>query len=95
MAASQVSSLTLGSFLKIVSTGAVYNNLSEDSHLWDYIKKKKKGDTDGRQLRFLVRSAYGSAAAEFIQAAGGDYPAAVQSTVTEATTEYKDYALTI
>ena len=30
-----VGDLTLGNYLKIVSKGAVYNNLSEDSPIWD------------------------------------------------------------
>lgn len=95
MASSQVSSLTLGNYLKIVSKGAVYNNLSEDSPIWDLIKKKKKGPAEGRELRFLLRSAYGSAAAGFVPVTGGTYPTAQQATISEGTTQYKDFALTV
>ena len=95
MAASKVGDLTLGNFLKIVSKGAVYNNLSEDSRLWDYIKKKKKGDTEGRELRYLLRSAFGAAAASFVAANNGAYPDASQSTINEGTGQYKDFALTV
>jgi hypothetical protein len=95
MAASKVSDLTLGKFLKIVSQGAVYNNLSEDSAMWDYIKKKRKGDSEGRQLQFLLRSTYGASAAAFVPADGGDYPTASQGGINEGITQYKDFALTI
>jgi hypothetical protein len=87
--------LTLGNYLKIVSKGAVYNNLSEDSPLWDMIKKKKKGPAEGRELRFLLRSAYGSRAGGFVAVNGGSYPASSQATINEGTTQYKDYALTV
>lgn len=87
--------LTLGNYLKIVSKGAVYNNLSEDSPIWEVIKKQKKGDAEGRQLRFLLRSAYGAAAAGFVSVDGGAYPTAQQASVAEGTAEYKDFALTV
>jgi hypothetical protein len=95
MATSKASDLTLGNFLKIVSKGGVYNNLSEDSPIWEVIKKKKKGPDEGRELRFLLRSAYGAAAAGFVAVDGGAYPAADQSTVSEGTAQYKDFALTV
>lgn len=94
-AASAVSDLTLSNFLKIVSKGVVYNNLSEDSPVWDMIKKKKKGDAEGRQLRYLLRSAYGADAVAFVPPSGADYPSAHQSTVNEGVAIYKDYALTV
>jgi hypothetical protein len=95
MATSKASDLTLGNYLKIVSKGAVYNNLSEDSPIWDMISKKKKGPAEGRELRQLLRSAYGAAAAGFVPVTGGAYPSAHQGTVNELTAQYKDYALTV
>jgi hypothetical protein len=94
-ASSLVSDLTLGNFLKIVSKGIVYNNLSEDSPVWDMIAKKKKGPAEGRQLRFLLRSAYGADAVGFVPPTNGDYPSAHQATLNEGTAQFKDYALTV
>jgi hypothetical protein len=94
-AAPVVSDLTLGNFLKVVSKGVVYNNLSEDSPIWDKILKLEKGPAEGREQRFLVRSAYGADAVGFVPPTGGDYPSAHQSTVNEGTARYKDYALTV
>ena len=63
--------------------------------MWDFIKKKSKGDSEGRQLRFLLRSTYGAPAVGFVPVSGGDYPASNQSSVVEGITEYKDFALTV
>ncbi len=94
-AAPAVSDLTLGKFLKIVSKGVVYNNLSEDTSMWDLVKKMKKGPAEGRELRFLLRSGYGAGAVGFMPPTGGDYPTAHKSTVQEGLARYKDYALTV
>ena len=95
MAVAKAGDLTLGNYLKIVSKGAVYNNLSEDSPIWDMVKKKKKGPAEGRELRYLIRSAYGSAAAAFVAVNGGAYPTGSQATINEGTAQYKDFALTV
>ena len=95
MAAAKVSDLTLGNFLKIVSEGSVYNNLSEDSEIWEQIAKRKKGKAEGREKRFLLRSALGAAAVGFVPANGSAYPTGAQSTVNEGTAQYKDMALTV
>jgi hypothetical protein len=94
MAAQVLSDLTLGNYLKIVSKGAVYNNLSEDSPIWDLIKKKKKGKDEGRYMHYLLRSAYGSKAVGFV-APSGAYPSAHKSTTNEGKAQYKDFALTV
>ncbi len=94
-AVGKLTDLTLGNYLKIVSKGAVYNNLSEDSPIWDLIQKKKKGPAEGRELRYLIRSAYGPSAAGFIDINGGSYPLADQATIAEGTANYKDFGLTI
>jgi len=95
MASTKVSDLTLGNYLKIVSKGAVYNNLSEDSPAWDLIMRQKKGPEDGRQLRYNLRSALGAGAVGFVAVNGGAYPTEHQSTLNEGTAEYKDFAATI
>jgi hypothetical protein len=95
MAAAKVGDLTLGNYLKIVSKGSVYNALSEDSPVWENIKKKKKGPVEGRELRYLLRSAYGSAAAGFIAVNGGAYHSGSQATINEGIAQYKDFSLTV
>jgi hypothetical protein len=94
-AQSNLSDLQLGEYLKIVSKSGVYNNLSEDSSIWDMVKKLKKGMAEGRELRYLLRTAYGAAAANFVAVDGGAYPTAQQATINEATAIFKDYALTL
>jgi hypothetical protein len=95
MAASKPSDLTLGNFLKIVSKGLVYNNLSTDSAVWENIARKKKGASEGRHLRYLLRSKLGAGAVGFVKPTGADYPTSHQATINEATAEYKDFALTV
>lgn len=95
MAVGKLSDLTLGNYLKIVSKGMVHNNLSEDSPIWDLIQKKRKGPAEGRELRYLLRTAYGPAACRFIDINGGSYPSASQATISEGTANYKDFALTV
>ena len=95
MAVPLISSLNIGNFLKIVSKGMVYNNLSEDSEIWSVIKQKKRGPAEGRELRYLLRSGYGNASVGFMPLNGGSFPSGKQSNITEGVTVYKDFALTV
>lgn len=96
-AVSTVGDNTLGKYLKIVSQNSTYNQLADQSIMWKNILKKKKGPAEGRELRYLLRSAYGMAAAQFVGVSGGSvlYPSAHQATLQEATGHYKDFAVTI
>lgn len=86
----------LGFYLKIISQNGVYNNLSESSAAWKYILKRKKGPAEGRELRYLLRSAYGAGAAQYLStAAGAEYPNAHQATIIEGVAYYKDFGVTI
>jgi len=94
-AVTNLGGLDIGKYLKIISKGGVYNNLPEDSSMWENIQKKKKGADEGRELRYLLRSAYGASAANFVAVGGGAYPNAQKSSLSEGTAQYKDFALTI
>ncbi len=95
-AASNLSSLTLGKLLKILSKGAVYNQLSAASEAWDFVKKVTDADAEGREYRYEVMTSYGPAA---VQATGygpnAKFPIGQRSTVTEAIAQYKDFDMTI
>jgi len=90
-----ITALDVGKYLKIVSRGAVYNNLSEDSEIWNRVKKMKAGPAEGRENRFNLRSGYGAAAVGELPLSGGAYPSAHKSTLNEGTMVFKDYACTI
>ncbi len=96
-AVSTVGDNTLGKYLKIVSQNSTYNQLADQSVMWKNILKKKKGPAEGRELRYLLRSAYGMASAQFVGVSGASvlYPSAHQATLQEATAHYKDFAVTI
>lgn len=86
----------LGKYLKIVSTNSVYSQLPDQSVMWKTILKKKKGPAEGRELRYLLRSAYGMAASQFMGLSGDvAYPSGHRATIVEGTCTYKDFALTI
>lgn len=95
-AVSAVGDNTLGKYLKIVSQNGVYGQLSENSAVWRNILKRKKSAAEGRERRFLLRSAFGSASAQFVGVSGDVlYPSAHKATIQEGTALYKDFALTI
>lgn len=94
-AVTNLGGLDIGKYLKIISKGGVYNNLPEDSAMWENILKKKKGADEGRELRYLIRSAYGASAANFMAIGGGSFPNAQKSSLAEATAQYKNFGLTI
>ena len=96
MAVGKASDLTLGTMLKIVSKNGVHNNLSEDSAVWENILKQHvEGDSKGRELRYLIRTALGSAAVGPIAVDGGQYKTGSQATISEATAQWKDFSATI
>lgn len=87
---------TLGNYLKIYSHNSVYSNLSEQSAMWKNVLKKKKGPAGGRELRYLLRSAFGAGSSQFVGVSGAvSYPNAQQATINEGTTQFKDFAVTI
>ena len=96
MAVGKAGDLTLGTMLKIVSKNGVHNNLSEDSAVWENILKQHvEGDSKGRELRYLIRTALGSAAVGPIAVDGGQYKTGSQATISEATAQWKDFSATI
>ena len=96
MAVTTVGSNTLGKMLKIVSKGGVVNNLSEDSAVWQNVKKQHvAGDAKGRQLRYAIRTDLGSGAVGFLDVTGGAYLSGSQSSISEGIAEWKDFGATI
>jgi hypothetical protein len=96
MAVTKISDNTLGNMLKIVSKGGVVNNLSEDSMVWQNVKKEHvTGDAKGRQLRYAIRTALGSGAVGFLDVGTGAFLTGRQSSVSEGIAEWKDFGATI
>jgi hypothetical protein len=90
------SNLDLGNLLKILSEGAVYNQLSTASELWKHILKKKAREDSGRELRYEIMTDYGPSAVQFSgYSSTSAFPAGAKSSLTEATAQYKDIDLTV
>lgn len=91
-----LSALNLGKLLKILSDGAVYNQLSSASEIWKFILSKKKAADLGREYRYEIMTEYGPSA---FQATGhsstASFPAGSRSTLVEAVAQYKDFDMTI
>ncbi len=91
-----VGSLDIGNFLKIYSAKGIYNNLSTASELWKFMEKKRVAKPEGREVRYLLRSARGQEAAQFLPAgAEGSFPASRRTTQVEAVAYFKDFGTTI
>ena len=87
-----VGDLDIGTYLKIYSTKGVYNNLPSQSDLWKLMQKKRVGKPEGREVRYLLRSAYGQSAFQFLSPSqdGGVFPGADRTVQTEAKAYFKD-----
>ncbi len=97
MTYSNVTSLNLGSLLQIVFSAGVRNQLSEDYREWEQIKKWRVGNTQARQLNFMIQTSYGPAAIQYRNpgTSGRSFPTAQQSTTAEHTAYFKEIDATI
>jgi hypothetical protein len=93
----QIGSTDLGKYLKIVSVGAVYNTLSDESAMWEMMFRELKKDVEqGRELRYTMRKSYGAAASQFVSnGSAGAFPSGQASEMSEAVANYKDHSLTL
>lgn len=91
-----LSDMTLGKLLKILSDGAVYNQLPDNSMIWNHFLQKKAREDGGRQLKFELGTGYGPGAVQFNGLSdSAQFPAGRRSSVVEGTAEYKDIDMTI
>lgn len=97
MAVTHTGDNTLGNILKIVSKGGVVNNFSEDSMVWENIKRKHvAGDAKGRELRYSIRTALGTGAVGYLSVSdSGSYLTGRASTLNEGIAQWKDFGATI
>lgn len=96
MTVNNQSSLDLGKLLKILSDGAVYNQLSTASEMWKHILSKKTKADSGREYRYEIMTAYGPAAVQFTGfSSTAAFPAGQKSSLSEATAQYKDIDMTV
>lgn len=95
-AQSNISGLTLGKLLKIMSKGAVYNQLSQAGAMWKQILVYKDGEAKGREHRYEVLTSYGPAAVQFTgYSNSAAFPEGQRSEIVEAIAQFKDFDLTL
>lgn len=96
MAVTNVRDIDLGKLLKIVSKGAVYNTLNDESAMWEVMVRKLKKDAEsGGERRWNMRKSYGAAAAQFVPTTAGAFPSGQKSSFSEAVGYYKDFSVAI
>lgn len=97
MAQTPIRDMPLGLYLKIISRGAVYNTLNDESPMWEYFLRTLKTDVEaGGEERWNMRKSYGAAAFQFTGQLGSTpYPAGQKSGMAEAKAYYKDASVSI
>lgn len=97
MAFANIDQLTLGNFLQIVFTKAVWNQLSADYRDFEMVQKMKENGTMAREVRFLFQDSYGPAATQFRNPGVSNqaYPTGFQSGIGEKSAKYKQVNTTI
>lgn len=97
MSFSNIDSLNLGSLLQIVFSEGVRNQLSQSYREWEQIKKWRVGNTQARELRFMIQTSYGPAAIQYRNpgTSGRSFPTSQQSTTQECTAKFKEIDATI
>jgi hypothetical protein len=96
MAFSNIDNLQLGKFLQIAFSEGVRSQISNDYRDWEYVKRMRVSDPDGRELRFLFQKSYGPAAIQYRNPTGSTvFPSAQQITVSEHTAVFKEINATI
>lgn len=97
MSFSNIDSLKLGSLLQIAFSEGVRNQLSQDYREWEEIKRWRVGNTQARELRFMIQTSYGPAAIQYRNpgTTNRSFPAAQMSTTSEHTAKFKEIDATI
>lgn len=87
MAVTPITNLSLGSFLQIVFSDGVRNQISEDYRDWEFINRVRKGPGVEREHRFMFQTALGAAGVQYAVPgqSGRAFPAAQDITVEEYT----------
>lgn len=94
------SGLALGKFLQIRFIDGIINQISEDFSDWENVQRRRSGDADGREQRFLLQTSLGPAAIQYLKpsasgSSGGAFPSAQQVSIGEKTAYYKELAATV
>lgn len=92
-----IDQLRLGNLLQIQFTDGVRNQISQDYRDFEYVMRQKADEVAARELRFMIQTSYGPAAAQYMSPgqANAQFPAAQQSTVSEKTAKFKEIAVTV
>lgn len=95
MAVAAIADLNLGKFLKIAFSEGVRSTISSNFKDWNFIKQQRKGDFDGREVRFMLQTSNGPAAVQYRGTSQAAFPAAQNIGTGEYTAYCKELDITI
>jgi hypothetical protein len=96
MAFSNIDNQALGKFLQIAFSEGVRNQISSDYRDWEYIKREKTADPQGREIRFFFQTTLGPSAIQYRNPNfSSNFPSAQQISTSENTAVFKELNATI
>jgi hypothetical protein len=95
MAVAAISDLALGKFLQISFSEGIRSTISRSFRDWDYVKQQRKGEFDGREVRFMLQTSNGPAAIQYRGTSQAAFPASQKIGVGEYTAYAKEIDATI
>lgn len=93
--ANAVLDFNLGAYIQIAYTKGIRNQISEDFRDWEYVKRQKAMNPDGRELKFMFKNGYGPAAIQYSRVTDFGFAKGQQISVSEYTAEYQDMDCTV
>lgn len=96
MAFSNVDNLNLGKFLQIAFSEGIRNQISRDFRDWEYVKREKVQDPQGREIRFFFQKSLGPSAVQYRNPNfSSSFPSSQQVSTQENTAVFKELDATI
>jgi len=86
----------LGKFLQIAFSEGIRNQISRDFRDWEYIKREKVADPQGRQVNFFFQKSFGPSAVQYRNPnVTSSFPSAQQISTQENTAVFKELNSTV
>ena len=96
MAFSNIDNQNLGKFLQIAFSEGIRNQISRDFRDWEYIKREKVADPQGREIRFFFQKSFGPSAVQYRNPNfSSSFPSAQQVSTQENTAVFKELDATV
>lgn len=96
MAFQNIDQQNLGKFLQIAFSEGIRNQISRDFRDWEYVKREKVADPQGREVRFFFQKSFGPSAVQYRNPnVTSSFPTAQQISTQENTAVFKELDATV